>query len=128
MLERVEPALGRNRPTFMKHWPAAQAALARRDPADGRVALRFELYACGIELCNAFDELTDAVEQRMRFETDRARRRALGVAGPAQDWPIDEAFLADLASLPPCAGAALGFDRLAMLATGADEIGDVLAL
>ena len=133
MLERVEPALGRERATFLSHWPAAQAALARRDPADGRVALRFELYVCGIELANAFDELTDPVEQRARFEADRCRRLALDVARPAQgkaaqDWPLDEAFLADLAHLPSCAGAALGFDRLAMLATGADDIGDVLFL
>ena len=128
MLERVEPALGRDRPTFLTHWPAAQAALARRDPADARVALRFELHACGIELANAFDELTDPAEQRARFEADRARRRTLGVAGPAQDWPLDEEFLADLALMPACAGAALGFDRLAMLATGADDIGDVLFL
>ena len=128
MLERVEPALGRARPTFLTHWPAAQAALARRDPTDGRVALRFELYACGIELANAFDELTDAVEQRARFAVDRGRRLALAGPGPPQDWPLDEAFLADLALLPPCAGAALGFDRLAMLATGVDDIADVLAL
>ncbi len=128
MLERVEPALGRARPTFLTHWPAAQAALARRDPADPRVALRFELHACGIELANAFDELTDPVEQRARFEFDRSRRLSLGLEGPPQDWPLDDGFLADLASLPACAGAALGFDRLAMLATGADTIRDVLWL
>ncbi len=97
-------------------------------PGEAGAPLRFELHACGIELANAFDELTDPAEQRARFEADRARRRTLGVAGPAQDWPLDEEFLADLALMPACAGAALGFDRLAMLATGADEIGDVLFL
>jgi len=126
LLERVEPTLGRNRPTFLTHWPAAQAALARRDPADPRVAERFELFVCGIELANAFVELTDAAEQRARFATDRARRHAItGV----RDWPLDEDFLAALESgLPPCAGIALGFDRLAMLASGADRIEQVLWL
>ena len=76
LLERIEPHLGRARPTFLTHWPAAQAALARRDPADPRVAQRFELFVCGIELANAFVELTDAAEQRARFIADRARRHA----------------------------------------------------
>jgi lysyl-tRNA synthetase class 2 len=125
LLDRVEPAIGRTHPTFLTHWPADQAALARRDPDDPRVALRFELFVCGIELANAFVELTDAAEQRVRFEQDRARRHAL--YGP--DWPMDEAFLAALAhGMPPSAGIALGFDRLAMLATGADRIGQVLWL
>ena len=74
LLERIEPAIGRDGPTFLTHWPAAQAALARRDPADPRVAERFELFVCGIELANAFVELTDAAEQRERFLADRARR------------------------------------------------------
>ncbi len=121
LLERVEPRLGRPHPTFLTHWPAAQAALARRDPADIRVAERFELYCCGLELANAFVELTDATEQRARFEADRARRHAL--YGP--DWGMDEEFLAAVASLPECAGIAMGFDRLVMLATGAARIGDV---
>lgn len=126
LLERVEPAIGRGRPTYLTHWPAAQAALARRDPADPRVAERFELFACGMELANAFVELTDPVEQRARFEADRARRHAL-YGGP--DWPMDEDFLAALAhGLPPCAGIALGFDRLAMLAGGAARIDQVLWL
>jgi elongation factor P--(R)-beta-lysine ligase len=125
LLERIEPHLGRAFPTFLTHWPAAQAALARRDPADPRVAERFELFVCGIELANAFVELTDAVEQRQRFVADRARRHAL--YGP--DWDMDEDFLAALAEgLPPCAGIALGFDRLAMIASGADRIGQVLWL
>jgi len=122
----VEPAIGRAVPTFLTHWPAAQAALARRDPADPRVAERFELFACGMELANAFVELTDPVEQRARFEVDRARRQAL-YGGP--DWPMDEEFLAALEhGLPECAGIALGFDRLAMLAGGADRINQVLWL
>jgi lysyl-tRNA synthetase class 2 len=125
LLAEVEPRLGRAHPTFLTHWPAAQAALARRDPADPRVAERFELFVCGIELANAFVELTDAAEQRARFLADRARRHAL--CGP--DWPLDEDFLAALAhGMPPAAGIALGFDRLAMLAAGADRIGQVLWL
>jgi lysyl-tRNA synthetase class 2 len=124
LLERIEPQIGRIRPTFLTHWPAAQAALARRDPADPRVAERFELYAAGLELANAFVELTDEAEQRARFIADRARRHALH--GP--DWPLDEDFLSAVSQLPPCAGIALGFDRLAMLATGASQIQNVLWL
>ncbi|MBB2155019.1 EF-P lysine aminoacylase GenX [Gluconacetobacter diazotrophicus] len=125
LMERVEPAIGRDRPTFLTHWPASQAALARRDPADPRTALRFELYAGGIELANAFEELTDPVEQRRRFMADRERRAALYGAAPATAWPMDEALLAALDHLPPCAGIALGFDRLVMLAAGALRIGDI---
>ena len=125
LLERIEPRLGRMHPTFLTHWPAAQAALARRDPADPRVAERFELFVCGIELANAFVELTDPIEQRDRFLADRARRHALYGA----DWEMDEDFLAALAEgMPPTAGIALGFDRLAMIASGADRIGQVLWL
>lgn len=125
LLDRVEPQLGRAHPTFLTHWPAAQAALARRDPADPRVAERFELFVCGIELANAFVELTDPAEQRARFEADRARRHAIG----GEDWPIDEDLLAALShGLPACAGSALGFDRLAMIAAGADRIDQVLWL
>jgi len=123
LLERIEPAIAHT-PTFLTHWPAAQAALARRDPDDKRVAERFELYACGMELANAFVELTDAEEQRARFGADRARRHEMH--GP--DWPMDEDFLAAVGQLPPCAGIALGFDRLVMLATGAARINDVLWL
>lgn len=126
LLACVEPAIGRPHPTFLTHWPAAQAALARRDPADPRIAERFELFIHGIELANAFVELTDPTEQRARFLADRARRHAMtGVP----DWPLDEDFLAALAhGLPPSAGIALGFDRLAMLASGADRIDQVLWL
>ena len=119
LLARIEPEIGRDRPTFLTHWPAAQAALARRDPNDSRVALRFELYVCGMELANAFEELTDPAEQRARFAADRARRAELG----GQDWPLDQELLAALElGLPACAGIAMGFDRLAMLASGAGRI------
>jgi lysyl-tRNA synthetase class 2 len=124
LLERVEPHLGRDRPTFLTHWPASQAALARRDPAEPRVALRFEIYACGLELANAFEELTDPAEQRARFVADRARRHAMF----GEDWPMDEDFLQSVGALPACAGIALGFDRLAMLACGARDITQVLWL
>jgi lysyl-tRNA synthetase class 2 len=125
LLERVEPQLGRAHPTFLTHWPAAQAALAVHDPADPRVALRFELYVCGIELANAFEELTNAAEQRARFEADRMLRHALY----GSDWELDEDFLAALAhGMPSASGIALGFDRLAMIATGATVIDQVLWL
>jgi lysyl-tRNA synthetase class 2 len=123
LLERIEPRIGHAHPTFLTHWPLAQAALARRDPTDPRVAERFELFVCGIELANAFVELTDAEEQRARFTADRARRHAQFGA----DWPIDEDFLAALAfGMPPSSGIALGFDRLAMIASGANRIDQVL--
>ncbi|MCB8874054.1 EF-P lysine aminoacylase EpmA [Acidisoma silvae] len=123
LLAKIEPAIGQANPTFLTHWPAAQAALARRDPADPRVAERFELFVCGMELANAFVELTDAAEQRARFLEDRARRRAIyGDEG----WALDEDFLAALEhGMPPAAGIALGFDRLAMIASGADRIDQV---
>ena len=125
LLERIEPHLGRAHPTFLTHWPAAQAALARRSPEDPRVAERFELFVGGIELANAFVELTDADEQRSRFIEDRARRHATY----GEDWPIDNDFLAALShGMPPSAGIAMGFDRLAMLVAGADRIGQVLWL
>ena len=123
LLERVEPHLGREHPTFLTHWPAAQAALARRDPADPRAALRFELFVCGMELANAFEELTDPAEQRARFSADRARREAL--YGPG--WGLDEELLAALDfGMPPGSGIALGFDRLAMVAGGADQVDQVM--
>jgi lysyl-tRNA synthetase class 2 len=125
LLEHVEPRIGRERATFLTHWPAPQAALARRDPADPRAALRFELFVAGIELANAFDELTDPMEQGARMRADAAARVALG----HEPWGVDADFLAALeAGLPPTAGIALGFDRLAMLAAGARRIEDVLWL
>jgi lysyl-tRNA synthetase class 2 len=122
-LERIEPELGTPVPTILQDYPISMAALARPKPGDPRLAERFELYVCGLELANAFGELTDAAVQRARFEADCARKRArYGFA-----YPIDEDFLAALAhGLPPSAGIALGFDRLAMLATGAERIDEVL--
>jgi lysyl-tRNA synthetase class 2 len=126
LLEHIEPNLGRGRATFLTHWPAPQAALARRDPADPRAALRFELFVAGLELANAFDELTDPAEQRARFIADTTeRRRISGERG----WEVDEDFLAALEhGMPATSGIALGFDRLAMLVAGAREIGDVMWL
>jgi lysyl-tRNA synthetase class 2 len=125
LLERVEPAIGQEVPTFLTHWPASEAALSRRDPFDPRVALRFELFAAGVELANAYEELTDAAEQRARFAAWRAER----LAATGEDRVPDEDFLAALVfGLPACAGIALGFDRLAMLASDARTIEDVLWL
>nr|WP_245215834.1 EF-P lysine aminoacylase EpmA [Pararoseomonas baculiformis] len=119
MLEHVEPRLGRGRGSFLTHWPAPQAALARRDPADPRAALRFEVFAAGLELGNAFDELLDPEEQAARFHRDVAEREAL--YGPG--WAVDDDFLAALRQgMPPTAGIAMGFDRLAMLAAGVPGI------
>jgi lysyl-tRNA synthetase class 2 len=121
-LDAVEPHLGRDEPTLVHDWPAPLCALARAKPDDARVVERFEVYAAGLELCNAFGELTDAVEQRRRLESDLAARKQRGLA----EYPVDEKFLAALADMPPAAGIALGVDRLAMLLLGASDIRDVL--
>lgn len=124
MGERVGPTLGHGRLTFVHRYPASQAALARLDPHDPRVALRFELYLEGIELANGFAELGAADEQRARFEADRRERMRRGQPVPE----IDEPLLAALAAgLPECSGVALGFDRLAMIACGAGHLDEVLA-
>jgi lysyl-tRNA synthetase class 2 len=122
LVERIEPHLGLGRPTLLTEYPTAEAALARRKPDEPRVAERFELYACGVELANAFGELTDAAEQRLRFESEMTER--MRVYGDR--YPIDEDFLAALAAMPPASGIALGFDRLVMLASGASRIEQVL--
>jgi lysyl-tRNA synthetase class 2 len=122
LTERVEPKLGLGRITFLDHYPSAEAALARKVPGDARVAERFEVYACGVELANGFGELTDPAEQRQRFEAEMAEKaRVYG-----ESYPLDEDFLAALALVPPAAGIALGFDRVVMLATGAPRIDDVV--
>lgn len=122
LVERVEPRLGFGRPTILHGYPVSEAALARRSAKEPRVADRFELYACGVELANAFGELTDPVEQRRRFGLEMAeKRRVYG-----EDYPLDEDFLAALAHMPEASGIALGFDRLVMLATGATRIEQVL--
>ena len=122
-LERIEPHLGLGAPTILYDYPLSMAALSRRSPADPRLAERFEVYICGLELANAFSELTDPAEQRARFVADQIRKQSLY----GHTYPIDEDFLAALEhGLPPCAGIALGFDRLVMLGTGADDIEDVL--
>lgn len=122
LVERIEPHLGFGRATILCEYPVSEAALARPKSADPRVAERFELYACGVELANAFGELTDPAEQRRRFEAEMAEKQR--VYGEA--YPIDEELLAALALMPPTAGIALGFERLVMLATGARHIEDVV--
>ena len=122
-LDRIEPQLAVAGPTFVFDWPAPLAALARPKPGDPRVVERFELYAGGLELANAFGELTDPVEQRRRFE-DEARTRA--TRGKAV-YPVDEALLAALPRMPPTAGIALGFDRLVMLVLGMRDIAEAAA-
>ncbi len=120
----VEPHLGRRQATFLTGFPSVQASLARVDPRDPAVCLRAELYVAGLELCNAFDELTDPAEQRRRLLDDQTRRAAAGL--PV--YPLDEAFLAALEEgIAPCAGNALGFDRLVMLATQSPRLDDVMA-
>jgi lysyl-tRNA synthetase class 2 len=119
---RVEPRLGLERPCILYEYPVCEAALARVSARDSRVAERFELYACGLELANGFGELTDPVQQRARFESEMAKKASVyGVR-----YPLDEEFLAALAHMPPASGVALGFDRLVMLATGAPNIDAVL--
>jgi lysyl-tRNA synthetase class 2 len=122
LVEKIEPNLGNGRPTLLTEYPAPLAALARPTPADPRVAERFELYACGVELANAFGELTDPALQRRRLEAEMAEKQRLY----GERYPIDEDFLAALAHMPPAAGAALGFDRLVMLATAAHRIEQVI--
>jgi lysyl-tRNA synthetase class 2 len=120
--ERIELNLGIGRPTILYDYPVSEAALARRKPADARLAERFELYVAGVELANAFGELTDPVEQRRRFEADMVEKERIY----GERYPVDEDFLAALEKMPPASGCALGLDRLVMLATGAERIEDVI--
>ena len=121
LVERVDDHLGSPVPTVLCEYPIHEAALARPKPELPRVAERFELFACGVELANGFGELTDPVQQRQRLEEQMAlKERIYG-----ERYPIDEDFLAALAHMPPASGCALGFDRLVMLATGARCVADV---
>ncbi|MDK4733383.1 EF-P lysine aminoacylase EpmA [Rhizobium sp. CNPSo 3490] len=122
LVEKIEPHLGFGRITILDEYPVSEAALARPSPRDPRVAERFELYACGVELANGFGELTKAGEQRRRFEIEMAEKARIY----GETYPIDEDFLAALSLMPEASGIALGFDRLVMLATGASRIDQVL--
>jgi elongation factor P--(R)-beta-lysine ligase len=122
LVEHVEPRLGQGRLTILFEYPVPEAALARAKPSEPRVAERFEIYACGVELANGFGELTDAREQRIRFTEamDEKQRRY------DERYPLDEEFLAAVAAMPQASGVALGFDRLVMLASGAIRIDQVV--
>ena len=122
LVERIEPRLGFGRATILCDYPAVQSPLARPKASDPRVAERFELYACGVELANGCGELVDAAEQRIRLEEQMAEKERIY----GERHPIDEDFLGALASMPEACGVALGFDRLVMLATGATTIEQVL--
>lgn len=122
LVENIEPNLGQGRLTLLFEYPLPEAALARAKASDPRVAERFEIYACGVELANGFGELTDAGEQRRRFAQamDEKQRRY------GEHYPLDEDFLAAVASMPQASGVALGFDRLVMLASGASRVDQVV--
>jgi elongation factor P--(R)-beta-lysine ligase len=121
LVEKVEPHLGVGSMTVLYEYPSCEAALARTCAHDMRVAERFELYACGVELCNGFGELTDVIEQRRRFEAEMdVKQRLYG-----ERYPIDEELLVALAMMPEASGVALGLDRVIMLATGATRIDQV---
>jgi lysyl-tRNA synthetase class 2 len=122
LVARVEPKLGNGKPTVLYEYPRCEAALARASHRDPRAAERFEIYACGVELCNGFGELTDATEQRRRFEIEMDEKERIY----GERYPLDEDFLAALSQMPPASGVALGFDRLVMLATGARNLNDVI--
>jgi len=122
LVQHIEPKLGQGRLTLLCEYPAEEAALARPLAGDPRFAERFELYACGVELANGFGELTDAAEQRRRFEAEMDVK----LATYGERYPLDEEFLDALARMPAASGVAMGFDRLVMLATGARRIADVL--
>ncbi len=122
LVEKIEPNLGLGRATILKEYPISEAALARPAPHDARVAERFELYVCGVELANGFGELTDANAQRARFESEMNEKRRVY----SETYPLDEDFLAALVHMPEACGCALGFERLVMLASGATHIEQVI--
>ena len=122
LAERIEPNLGIGRATILDQYPVSEATLARPTAHDPRVAERFELYVCGVEIANAFGELTDSAEQRRRFEGEMAEKERVH----GERYPLDEDFLSALGQMPAASGIALGFDRLVMLATGAQRIEQVL--
>ena len=122
LVERIESRLGIGRATILDQYPAAHAALSKTSPADVRVAERFELYVCGVEIANGFGELNDAAEQRRRLEWEMAEKKRIY----GERYPLDEDFLAALSTMPEASGIALGLDRLVMLATGANRIDQVL--
>jgi len=122
LVERIEPKLGAGAPAVLDRYPRVEAALARACADDPRVAERFEIYACGVELANGFGELNDAKEQRARFESEMNEKERLY----GERYPLDEDFVAALGHMPPSSGVALGFDRLVMLATGAPRIDDIM--
>jgi lysyl-tRNA synthetase class 2 len=123
MLDVIEPNLTQSQPVFLYDYPASRGALARLKPQDSRYAERFELYIGGLEICNAFSELTDPVEQRTRFEREQERRRESG----KRVYPMPDKFLAALENMPAAAGNALGIDRLVMLFTDTKKIDDGVA-
>ncbi len=123
MAEKIEPFLGMETPSILYDYPASMAALSRRSASDPRYAERFELYVCGVELANAFSELTDPIEQRARYVSEMSRKQDLY----GETYPLDEEFIKALVfGMPESAGIALGFDRLVMLVTGAEHIDQVL--
>jgi lysyl-tRNA synthetase class 2 len=122
LAERVDPHLGLGRATILYEYPLPLAALAQAKPGSDLVAERFELYACGVELANAFGELTDVAEQRVRFEAAMAEKKRIH----GERYPLDEDFLVALGAMPQASGIALGFDRLVMLASGATRIEQVI--
>lgn len=122
LVTKVEPNLPRDVPVVLTDYPVEAASLARVRRGPPPVAERWELYIAGVEIANAYSELTDAVEQRERFEECAALRAALGKAA----CPMDEAFLKELAAMPPSGGIALGVDRLVMLLAGADSLDEVM--
>jgi len=122
LVEKIEPHLGNGRATVLDEYPSVMSALARPNPRDPRLAERFEIYICGVEIANGFGELTDPVAQRRRLAAEMVEKERIY----KERYPIDDDFIAALRSMPPACGVALGFDRLVMLATGAVRIDQVM--